>query len=195
MLQRTPLQRNNSSMRNNNNTMKCQVVTIIALSQQLVGAYIANKKSHVKFDEEEVKLCTVEELVKVVKKSKLNKDPGEDDISNLVCKNFTANACEWLLRIINKSLLYRHFPNPWKLDKVLPFPKPGKSLRNPANFRLISLLVNLSKYYGAVILSRHEANIEANRCLPDEQYGFRSQHSTTKQLLNVADRITHGFNT
>jgi hypothetical protein len=134
------------------------------------------------------------ELQKIVKKSKTKKAPGDDDITNEVIMNFSITAGEWYLTIINRSLSFRHFSNAWKLAKVIPILKSGKSPRKPENFRPISLLCNLGKKYEEVILSRQEEHIETNHCLPDEQYGFRRQHSTTQQLLNVADRITHGFN-
>jgi hypothetical protein len=75
------------------------------------------------------------------------------------------------------------------------FPKPGKSLRDPANYRPISLLSGLSKLFEKLILARLTAHSEDNHLLPDQQFGFRKNHSCDHQLLRVTNKIAHGMNT
>jgi hypothetical protein len=96
------------------------------------------------------------ELQRIVKKGKSHKAPGHDCISGLVVKNFSYTAGEWFLTIVNSSLSLRHFPNPWKLARVIPIPKPGKSARILANFRPISLLCNMGKNYEEVVLTGYD---------------------------------------
>lgn len=56
----------------------------------------------------------------------------------------------------------------------------------------MSLLYSLSKLLEKIILNRlreYEDNL-----IIDEQYGFRTQQSTTPQLENLTDQIARNFN-
>eukprot|EP00102_Acyrthosiphon_pisum_P011904 XP_008180827.1 PREDICTED: RNA-directed DNA polymerase from mobile element jockey-like [Acyrthosiphon pisum] len=71
-------------------------------------------------------------------------------------------------------------------------PKPGKDPKHPTNHRPISLLNTMGKVLEKLLLSRLKIYIMAKIRL--EQYGFRSEHSTTIQLINVIDLVTNDLN-
>lgn len=137
---------------------------------------------------------TLSEMETHVKRLKNKKAPGIDGITNQVIKELPGIACERLVDIFNASLRLQHFPRPWKEAKVVAFPKPGKSHRDPANWRPISLLSGLSKLLERAILSRLMEYNESNGGFIDQQFGFRKHHSTNHQLLRVVNRIRNGFN-
>jgi Reverse transcriptase (RNA-dependent DNA polymerase)/Endonuclease-reverse transcriptase len=139
--------------------------------------------------------CSMAELAKLATALPNGKSPGADGITNQTVKELPFSACDLLLSIINASLTLNHFPTPWKLAKVILFPKPGKPLSDPASYRPISLLSTLSKLLEKVALSRLQSHITTHDIMIDQQCGFRKGHSTTDQLLRVVNIISHGFNT
>lgn len=125
-------------------------------------------------DEEEIK-C-------IIRKLKNSKAPGIDDIKNNLLKNLPARGIKVLVTIINACLKLSYFPERWKHAKVIPILKPGKDATLPQSYRPISLLCALSKILERVILVRINNFIDDNEILPNEQHGFRTKFSTTKQL-------------
>jgi exonuclease III len=137
---------------------------------------------------------TRDEILGYVTKLDNNKAPGLDGITNQMLKMLPGEAGTRLVEIINAVFDLQHFPTPWKVAKVIVFPKPGKNLRDPTSYRPISLLVTMAKICEKAGNTRYGWHIEANNILPNEQFGFRERHSTTQQLLRVTDQITDSFN-
>lgn len=144
---------------------------------------------------DDTELCTAEEVIAYVHQLANGKAPGLDEITNTMLKQLPQAAGDRLIQIFNASLRLQHFPSPWKRAKVIVFPKVGKNLRDPANYRPISLLSSLSKLLEKVILTRLCGHATSTNLLINEQFGFRQQHSTTHQLLRMVDKITNGYNT
>lgn len=138
---------------------------------------------------------TGDEIADIVEELKKGKAPGEDGITNEAIQKVRAKTAERITNIMNASLRLQHFPGPWKSAKVILFPKPGKPLRDPANYRPISLLPCLSKVLEKAIHKRLVHHADTTDLLIDQQFGFRPGHSTSHQLLRVANIISHGFNT
>lgn len=139
-------------------------------------------------------LCTNEEIISFIKKIPGHKAPGHDDITNQMLKELSLSAVTRLVSIFNAAYTLQHFPTPWKTAKVIVFPKEGKNLRDPTSYRPISLLSTLSKRFEESILARLNYHIQDNNILINEQFGFRTKHSTTQQLLRVSSKIIEGFN-
>lgn len=137
---------------------------------------------------------TPEEIFNITKQLKMNKAPGFDKITNVALKNVNVKVLILLTKIINACLKIGYFPEKWKISKVLPFPKPGKPSNKPENLRPISLLSHISKILEKIILLRLQGEIKEREVLQDEQFGFRSKHSTNHALINIVTQITNGFN-
>lgn len=69
----------------------------------------------------------------------------------------------------------------------------GKDKTKPENYRPIGLLTTLSKLFERIIQSRLSDFLQVNNILPDCQFGFRPNHSTTQQILHIYKIITSGF--
>ena len=90
---------------------------------------------------------TIEELAQIVKKSKNNKSPGPDGFTNEFYKIFWPNIRFILLKLI-KSYRENKILNPRQLDGVITcIPKGGKLRNNFKNWRPITLLNSISKFY------------------------------------------------
>lgn len=63
----------------------------------------------------------------------------------------------------------------------------------PESYRPISLLSNLSKVAGTIILSRHRDPFSEGDFLPNEYFGFREGLSTDFQPLRLTEEVRNAF--
>ena len=92
------------------------------------------------------------------------------------------------INVINQSLVTGIFPDELKIAKVKPLHKKGdKSCLN--NYRPISLLPTISKVFERVMHSQIYEYFNTNNLLSEQQYGFRSQHSTELAAIKLVDSI------
>ncbi|KXZ75606.1 hypothetical protein TcasGA2_TC035039 [Tribolium castaneum] len=133
---------------------------------------------------------TPEEVSGVIRKLKKRKASGPDEISNRALKNLSLKVILELTGILNAMFSFRYFPQRWKMATVIFIPKPGKDPKFPQNHRPISLLSAVGKVAKRLIRSRLLQLTQERHIVPDEQFGFRSNHSTTDQLLRV---VEHAF--
>jgi hypothetical protein len=91
-------------------------------------------------------------------------------------------------------LKFSHFPSAWKIAKVIALPNPGKNHSLPSSYRPISLLSSLSKILERVILRRLKDHAELNNIIPQEQFRFRNNLSTTHQIDRVVNHIKSEYN-
>ncbi|GFW84556.1 probable RNA-directed DNA polymerase from transposon X-element [Trichonephila clavipes] len=134
-----------------------------------------------------------DEICEYMKKLKNSKAPGIDNITNKMIKKFPFKIILIFTYIINKILLFRHFPNEWKVAIVFPIHKPGKSKNSPDTYRPISLLSSLSKIAEHIILNRIKNHIYSTNILNPNQFGFTKQLSTYHPLLRLTEKISSGF--
>ena len=136
----------------------------------------------------------IHELRWQIKHLKDRKAPGLDGIQYIVIKQLPTIAIERLVQIINGIFTTKHYPKAWKEARKLLFPKQGKNLRDPANYRPISLLNTMSKLMEKIISKRLNNSITTLGIIRNEQCGFRHAHSTKMQLMRHVENITRGYN-
>ena len=73
------------------------------------------------------------------------------------------------------------------------YKKGNKSDLN--NYRPISLLPTISKIFERVIHTQLYNHLSENELLCEQQYGFRSQHSTELAANKLVDYLTHNMDT
>ena len=124
----------------------------------------------------------------IIHNLKNKKSSGNDDISNILLKSIKNEISEPLSVIINQTLLTGIYPDALKIAKVIPIYKKGnKSSLN--NYRPISLLPTISKVFERVIFSQLYNYFNVNGLLSEQQYGFRSNHSTELATIKLVDSI------
>ncbi len=87
-------------------------------------------------------------------------------------------------KLWNKCIDSEIFPDCLKIAKVLPIHKTG-SLKDPTNFRPISLIRTLSKVFEKLIKQRISNFPENFKLISTRQYGFRYKRSTIETLLVI----------
>ena len=119
---------------------------------------------------------------------------GCDGISNKLLKLIKNEISKPITLIVNQCLTTGIFPTAFKIAKVKPIYKKGnKSDLN--NYRPISLLPTISKIFERVIHTQLYNYLSENKLLCEQQYGFRSQHSTELAAIKLVDYLTHNMDT
>ena len=90
--------------------------------------------------------------------------------------------------LINLSFSVGKFPTILKLGQILPFHKRDDK-SNCNNYRPISLISNLSKIIEKIVYSRLYLFLEQEELLYSRQFGFRNNHSTTDDLIDITEKI------
>lgn len=106
--------------------------------------------------------------------------------------NLLKLACPYIVpfvtHIVNCCIEQKVFPNCWKSAVVIPIPK----VSNPTTYkdlRPISILPTLSKVLERVMESQLRVHVNNFSILPENQSGFRPDHSCETALLGVTDDI------
>lgn len=140
---------------------------------------------------EDANLTTISEILGIIKKLKIKKAAGQDQINNRHIKNLPRKAITQLKYIFNYCLQTGYFPQIWKTSKVIAIHKAGKDEKLATSYRPISLLSTISKMFEKIIHSRLVQHLNEKITIPETQHGFRERHSTIDQL----QRITHHIKT
>ena len=127
-------------------------------------------------------------VLSIINKLKIKTLSGKDGISNKLLKSIKSEISEAIAIIINQSILTGIFPDQLKLAKVKPLYKKGdKCCLN--NDRPISLLPTISKIFERVMYKQLYQYFNENKLLCEQQYGFRSQHSTELAAVKLVDYV------
>ena len=145
-------------------------------------------------DVPESEKITLREVMTSIESLKIKKSPGHEGISCRVLKNIPASAVRFLTTIYNACLKTSYFPLEWKIGKVVAIPKPGKDHTLPESYRPITLLPIVGKNFEKLILVRMMEFESDNQVLMNQQFGFRTRHSTTQQVLRITETVAIRFN-
>ena len=113
-------------------------------------------------------------------------------ISMALLKKIIACIAKPFTYICNRSFSEGIFPEHMKTAKVIPLFKSGEKSYF-TNYRPASLLPQFSKVLEKLFCSRFTKFIERNEILSDNQYGFRSKHSTSLALIDLVEELTNSI--
>jgi hypothetical protein len=155
-------------------------------TRQEVGLEV--KLSH-QFDSLNVELnqpISEDEVMKVIAILKQGKAAGVDAMVNEILMfggegigKATANLCQFMFSC-------EKVPKDWARGLIFPLYKDG-DVRNPDNYRGITLLSVVGKVYASVLNARVMKWCEKNGVLSEEQAGFRPGRSTVDHIFSVAE--------
>uniref|UniRef100_A0A2H8TKI9 Putative RNA-directed DNA polymerase from transposon X-element n=1 Tax=Melanaphis sacchari TaxID=742174 RepID=A0A2H8TKI9_9HEMI len=136
------------------------------------------------------KSFTPNDVKYAIQKYSLKKSPGFDLITAEVARCLPKRAIILLTVLFNAALRLTYFPLLWKFSIIILFHKPKKPPDLPSSYRPISLLPFFAKIFERLILKRILPCIYSSNVLPNTQFGFRANHSTTHQLHRLVDAIS-----
>lgn len=140
---------------------------------------VNNEIDEFSFNHVELERVDEQDITKAVKKLKNKMTAGVDNVPSFFIKDCCGALTAPLLRIFNKIIETRTFPDLWKVSKVVPVLKKGDST-NVANYRPISILCNFVKIFEMIIYSKVYNQIK-NMITPF-QHGFLEKKSTVSNL-------------
>jgi hypothetical protein len=82
------------------------------------------QESEINFPETEK--TSLEEVKLYIKRLKVKKASGYDNISNRILKSLPDKVLSFLVEIFNACFRLGYFPTDWKVGKIIPIAKPGK---------------------------------------------------------------------
>lgn len=154
----------------------------------------SGKQDLINGNQEVISPITFQEIQNLINMLRNRKAPGREGVTNLALKNLPKTLIQEITQIGNAILQLEHYPTVWKTANTILLPKPGKPRNQAASYRPISLLPAISKLIERTIQSRLKEHTDIHNILPNQQHGFRNEHSTNLQLLRLTDDITYNFN-
>ena len=128
--------------------------------------------------------------MRVIENLRNKTSTGIDGWSNQIIKMTKNVLVKPLTIIINQMIVTGIFPDQLKISKVIPLYKAEVIL---SNYRPIALLPSISKIFEYVLLEQITNYFLDNNMLSPQQYGFRSNHSTELEALNLVDELTYNL--
>ena len=130
------------------------------------------------------------QVIEIIDKMENKSSSGHDSISNKIIKFCKDQISKTLTIIINQMLHSGIFPTNLKISKIIPLHKKS-DVNLLSNYRPISLLPTLSKIFERVIYNQLYTYFDHNNLLNEQQYGFRSKHSTELAAIKLIDNIKY----
>ena len=129
----------------------------------------------------------IEQIIKI--QNNKRKSPGYDLITMEIIKKLPKKSLTFLRDLFNSIIRTSYVPTQFKIAHIIMILKPGKPESEPSSYRPISLLPQVSKLFEKLLLIRLKSDIEIDDIIPDHQFGFRNQHSTTEQIHRIVNII------
>lgn len=126
---------------------------------------------------------TKDEIAHIFSRLRGKLSSGIDNIPNIVLKHLPISIILEFCTLFNNMINNSHFPDSWKIAKVVVLPKKDMDTFNPKNLRPISLLPNISKVFEICV-----NNIILRLCLKfnivcERQFGLNTNIPRSMQFI------------
>ena len=96
-----------------------------------------------------------------------------------------------MTHLINSILNTQIFPDVYKISRISPISKPGKTTDNVDHFRPINNLPAVEKLIESYFILHIEPHIKHNNILSPNHHGGRKKHSTTTALAIIYNKLLY----
>lgn len=128
------------------------------------------------------------EIEKIINNLK-NKKPNLTDIPIKVFKLMSKIISPHIATLFNNCFDNSHYPNVFKVARIVPVYKKKGDPHNIEFYRPISILSNLNKIFEKLIHNRLVSFIKPNNLISDSQYGFLKGRSTVHACYDLLANI------
>ena len=125
---------------------------------------------------------TIEEIQTAIRKIKLGKSPGADEIYPEMIKNQGKDADVLLHAICQQSWKEKLVPDDWRKGTIIPIHKKGSTMEC-SNYRGISMLSVPGKIYARILETRLRRQVEDQ--IDEQQSGFRPGRSVQDHIFTI----------
>ena len=132
---------------------------------------------------------TVEETINMAKNLKNNKACEEDQIINEFLSCAVDKIAVPLSSLFNIVLNSGSVPDDWTLGIIKPIYKQKDDIKDPKNYRGISLISCICKLFTAILNKRLSEFVDVNNAIGEEQVGFRRSYSTLDHVVSLQSII------
>lgn len=143
--------------------------------------------------QEDIPICTREEIVVAGRRIKTGKAAGPDGIPPEVIKAIAEQRPELMERTLNGIIKQGCFPREWKVGRLMLIEKPGK-IDGRTTYRPLCLLNVVAKLLEQIINRRLIDEMEEKGALSSMQFGFRKGMSTVDAIKKVQDSTREANN-
>ena len=140
-----------------------------------------------------INYTTSQEIELIIKNLKNKNSEGIDEIPISIIKKMNPEISKILAYLINRSIQYSQYPNCFKVGKVIALYKAGQTTE-PGNYRPITLLPALNKIFEMLLFNRLTDFFNKHKTLNDNQYGFRTNHSTELAITKLYEDLLNKTN-
>jgi hypothetical protein len=134
-----------------------------------------------------------EEIMTCIKTLEDKKTPDMSGLTTNLLKKVLYQLIAPLKHIFTQSLASGIVPDKLKIAKIIPIFKSGDPT-DVNNYRPISLLSSFSKILEKIVQTRLIKHLETLNLISDQQFGFRSHHSTSHPMLLLLNKVSTALN-
>ena len=134
-------------------------------------------------------LINIKELEEAIKTSKNNKAPGPDGFSNEFFKLFMPELKYWLFRVYLEAIERDYLNNLILEGTITCIPKGGKDRNSLKNWRPLTHLNSIYKFFSTIISNRIKKNLGS--IIAPDQTGFISKRFLGENTRLLLDTLTY----
>ncbi len=143
--------------------------------EEMIGIHLDTSVLNCLFTNDEIKKCII--------KLKIGISEGADEILNEYIKSTIAIMMPVYIKLFNKVLSTGEVPEDWLVGFIVPIFKQKGSKIDCNNYRRITLLSCVDKFFTSTLNERLHTFCEINHILKEIQAGFRKVYSTINHIF------------
>jgi len=143
-----------------------------------------------KNDESILKPVTMEELNEAISAKSKNTCPGHQNIPSKILQILPEHSKTQIAGCMSIFIRTGNIPQEWKKGRIFPITKDrDKPLEDPSNWRPITLLCSLYKWYSSVVRKRINEILIENECIGEHQWAFQKSKDASEFIIVLEEKL------